>query len=170
MVKESNQELKNKLTKVERDKRSAEATLDNAERQAEGQRVLLGLAEDQLATSKEQIVTLKKKLEEAEKARDKVEQDGYDIGVIKIREALRAKVSGVCRNYCLQVWNEALNQAEVEASSILKRAKSVYYPSTICASSSISSKANTPSEVVEPEKNSPKKVPSSSGSPPKVAE
>ena len=101
MVEKSNQELKNKLTKVERDKRSAEATLDNAERQAEGQRVLLGLVEDQLAASKEQIVNLKKKLEEAENARDKVEQDGYDIGVIKIREALRAKVSGVCRNYYL---------------------------------------------------------------------
>ena len=101
MVEKSNQELKNKLTKVERDKRSVEATLDNAERQAEGQRVLLGLVEDQLAASKEQIVNLKKKLEEAENARDKVEQDGYDIGVIKTREALRAEVSGVCRNYYL---------------------------------------------------------------------
>ena len=29
-------EMKNKLSKVERDKKSAEATLDNVERQAEG--------------------------------------------------------------------------------------------------------------------------------------
>ena len=32
------QELKNKLTKAERDKNSAEAALEGAERQAEGQR------------------------------------------------------------------------------------------------------------------------------------
>ena len=42
-----------------------------------------------------------KKLEETEKARDKVEQDGYDIGVAETEEALRAEFLGVCRNYCL---------------------------------------------------------------------
>ena len=77
--------------------------MDSAERQIEGQRVLLCQAKDQLAASKEKISTLKKKLEEAEKAKDKVEQDGYDIGVVETEEALRAEVSGVCRNYCLQV-------------------------------------------------------------------
>ena len=41
-------------------------------------------------------------------------------------EALRAEVLGVCRNFCLQVWNEALNQAGVEASSILRKAEMVY--------------------------------------------
>ena len=77
--------------------------MDSAERQIEGKRVLLCQAKDQLAASKEKIAALKKKLEEAEKARDKVEQDGYDIGVVETEEALRAEVSGVCRNYCLQV-------------------------------------------------------------------
>ena len=77
--------------------------MDNAKRQIEGQRVLLCQAKDQLAASKEKIAALKKKLEEAEKARDKVEQDGYDIGVVETEEALRAEVSGVCRNYCLKV-------------------------------------------------------------------
>ena len=56
-----------------------------------------------MVASKEKIDTLKKKLEETEKARDKVEQDGYDIRVVEIEEALRAEVLGVCRNYCLQV-------------------------------------------------------------------
>ena len=97
------QELKSKLTEVERDKWSAEAVLDSAKRQIEGQRVLLCQAKDQLVASKEKISTLKKKLEEAEKARDKVEQDGYDIRVVETEEALRAEVLGVCRNYCLQV-------------------------------------------------------------------
>ena len=41
-----NQELKNKLTKAERDKRNAKATLDSAKRQAEGQRVFLHQVED----------------------------------------------------------------------------------------------------------------------------
>ena len=67
------------------------------------------------------------------------------------------------------MWNEALNQAGVQASSILKRAESVYYLPAIRVSFSISSKTDTPSEVVEPEKNSPDKVPPSSSSPLKEA-
>ena len=170
VAKKSNKELESKLTEAEREKRSAEVALDNVERQAKGQRVLLCQAEDQLATSKEQITTLKKKLEEAENARDKAEQDGYDIWVTETEEALRAEVLGVYRNYCLQVWNKALNQAGVEASSILKRAESVYYPLAIRASSSISSKADTPPEVADPEKNNHDKVFPSSDSLSKVAE
>ena len=40
---------------------------------------------------------------------------------------------GVCRTYCLQVWNETLNQARVKASSTFRRAKYVYYPLAIRA-------------------------------------
>ena len=68
--------------------------------------MLLHNVEDQLVSSKAQIVALKKKLEEvekarerAERARDQVEQEGYDAGVAETEEALRAEVSGVCRNY-----------------------------------------------------------------------
>lgn len=46
VAEKSNQKLKSKLTKIERGKRSAEAALDSAERQAEGQCVLLRQAED----------------------------------------------------------------------------------------------------------------------------
>lgn len=60
-----------------------------------------------------------KKLEEVEKAK---KQDGYDVGVVEIEEALRVEVSEVCKFYCLQVWNEALDQARIEASFALKRA------------------------------------------------
>ena len=74
------------------------------------------------------ITSLKKKLEEVEKAKDQAEQDGYDVGVAETEEALRAEVVGVCRTYCLQVWNEALDQARVEASSSLRKAENVYYP------------------------------------------
>ena len=84
--------------------------------------MLIRNVEDQLAASKTQIVGLKKKLEEAEKAkvqakraRDQAKQDGYDVGVAEIEEALRVEVPGVCRTYCSQTWYKALNQAGVEA-------------------------------------------------------
>ena len=101
------QELKKKLIKKERERKSATSTLDNVEKQAKSQRILLHTAEDQLATSKTQITALKKKLEEAEKAKelakkawDQAEQDGYDLGVVETKESLRDEVSGVCRIYC----------------------------------------------------------------------
>ena len=64
-----------------------------------------------MAASKEQILALKKKLEEVQKAkvqaekakeeseqaREEAEQQGYDIGVAENEEALRVKVSRVCR-------------------------------------------------------------------------
>ena len=123
VAKKSNQDLNAKLIEAEQERKSVVAALDNVERQAEGQQVLLRNAEDQLATSNEQIIALKKRLKEvekaknqAEKAREKVkkareeaEQQGYDIGVTETEEAFKAEVSGVCRTYCFQVWNEALN-------------------------------------------------------------
>ena len=85
-------------------------------------------------------------------------------------EALRDEVLGVCRTYCFQVWNEALNQARVVASFVHKKAENFYYPQAIRVSSSNSSESDTSLEVANPEKSIPKKVPPSSDSPPKVAE
>ena len=90
--------------------------------------------------------------------------------MVDTKEALRAEVSGVYRTYYLQVWNEAFNQARVEASSVLRKAESVYYPSAIRASPSNSSEVNTLPEIADPEKRSPNEVPPSSSSLPKVAE
>ena len=36
---------------------------------------------------------------EAEKARDEAEQQGYDLGVAKTEETLKAEVTAVCRIY-----------------------------------------------------------------------
>ena len=69
-LKKSIQELKSKLLEEERERKSVAATLDSAERQVEGQWVLFHNTEDQLAAFKAQIIALKKKLEEAEKARE----------------------------------------------------------------------------------------------------
>ena len=113
---------------------------------------------------------LKKKLKDAEKAKDQAEQDGYDVGVAETKEALRAEVSGVCRAYCLQVWNEALNLARVEASSALKRAENVYYPPIIQAPSSSTFSDDATPTCTSPIEEIPTKDPPPPGSPPKGAE
>ena len=111
VVEKSNKELKTKLAEEEKERKYAAAALNNAEKQAESQRLLLHNTKDQLAISKEHISALKSKLEEirkakdqadkareeAEKARETVLQKGYEIGVAETEEALRAEVLGVCR-------------------------------------------------------------------------
>ena len=67
----------------------------------------------------------------AEKERDEAEQHGYDVGVAETEEALRAEVPAVCRAYCTQTWEEALNQAGVEASSGLRKPESIIFPLTL---------------------------------------
>ena len=67
-------ELKSKLLEEKRERKSAVVSLDSAKRQVEGQRVLLCNAKDQLAASNTQVIALKKKLEEAEKAKQRVER------------------------------------------------------------------------------------------------
>ena len=67
-------------------------------------------------------------------------------------ENLRAQVTGVCRGYCFQVWNEALNQAEVDASSTLRRAKNAFYPTALWVASPSSSRAETAPKALKPNK------------------
>ena len=57
------------------------------------------------------------------------------------------------------MWNEALNQAGVEASYAFRSAESVYYPLAIRALSSTNSKDDTAPEVAELGKDSLTKVP-----------
>ena len=68
---------------------------------------------------------------EVEKARKEVEQQGYDLRVAENEETLRAEVLAVCRIYCTQTWNEALNRAGVEASSKLRKPENIYLPPAI---------------------------------------
>ena len=69
--------------------------------------------------------------EEAKFARTEAEEEAYDTGVAETEAALKAQVPGVCRLYYSQVWNEALKQAGVDASSNLWKAECVFYPPTI---------------------------------------
>ena len=158
LVEKKSQNLNAKLIEADRDKKSAEATLDGVERQVEAQHKQLRQAEDELSVAKSQFKVLTKKLEEAEKAKEQAEQYGYDIGVVETEEALKVEVLELCRFYCLQVWNEALDQAGVEASSTLRRVENVYYPSAICASGSLSSKADSVSKEADEGKENPTKT------------
>ena len=74
VAEEKAQELTTKLAEAEREKKRAEVALDRVEKQAETQCEQLlqaeAEAEAELATAKDQIKALTKKLEEAEKAKD----------------------------------------------------------------------------------------------------
>ena len=121
IAKNSNAELKKKLTSEEQARPSADSTLEGVQRQAEDQRKCLRETTDQLNASKEEMTVLGAQLEkaqrlkdqaekakaEAEKAkaevkkeRDTVEQHGYDVSVADTKDALKAEVPIVCRAYC----------------------------------------------------------------------
>ena len=88
--------------------------------------------------------------EKAEKARDEAEQHGYDIGVAETKDTLRAQVPTVCRTYCAQTWEEALNRAGVEASFELRRPENFYFPLAIRTSAPPSTQGDAPSIVADP--------------------
>ena len=170
LAEKKSQNLNAKLVEADWDKKSAKATLDGVERQVEAQHKQLRQAEDELSVAKSQFKVLTKKLEEAEKAKEQAEQYGYDIGVVETEEALKVEVLEVCRFYCLQVWNEALDQVGVEASSTLRRVENVYYPSAICASGSLSSKADSVSKEADEGKENPTKALPTANISPKAVE
>ena len=145
----NNADLKKKRTAEEQAWKSADAALKGVEKQAESQRKLTNEAKEQLAASKEQVAALKQQLEEAKKLKDqakiarmqakedkakaekerhKAEQHSYDVGVAETENTLRAEVPTMCRAYCTQTWEEALNQAGIEASSELRKPENIVFP------------------------------------------
>ena len=149
---DSNVELRQKLKAEEHARKSFDSALKGAETQVESQRKLANEVKGQLVVAKEQVAALKQQLEEAnklkdlaekaklqaeedkvkaEKERDEAEQHGYDVSVAETEDALRAEVPVVCHIYCAQTWEEALNQAGVEASSELRKLESIIFPSAL---------------------------------------
>ena len=169
--------VRENLKEATRAKDSTEAGLAGAQKQAEDQIRRLKEAEEQLQIAKEQIVDLKKKLAEAEEAKnvaiwakdeavkakeeaelarteaecskEKAEDEAYDAGVAETEAALKAQVPGVCRLYCSQVWNEALKQAGVDASSDLWKAECVFHPPVIREDATPNSKVRDAPEGIE---------------------
>ena len=56
----------------------------------------------------------------------------------------------VCRIYCAQTWDEALNRAGVEASSELRWPENVFYPKAISPSALPSNQAEATPLTVNP--------------------
>ena len=142
-------DLRKKLIAEEQARKSADVALKGVEKQVESQKKLTNEAKEQLVASKEQVAALKQQLEEAkkpkdqaekarmqteedkakaEKERDEAEPHGYDVGVAETEDTLRAKVPAVCHAYCTQTWEEALNQARIEASSELRKPENIVFP------------------------------------------
>ena len=100
------------------------------------------MSKEQVAALKQQLEETKKLKDQAEKAkmqaeedkakvekeRDEAEQHDYDVGVAETEDTLQAKVLAVCRAYCTQTWEEALNQAGIEASSELRKPENIVFP------------------------------------------
>ena len=129
-------------------------------------------------SAKEQVAALKQQLEEAnrlkdltkkaklqaeedrvkvEKERDEAEQHSYDVGVAETEDALRAEVPAVCHTNCAQTWEEALNQAGVEASSGLRKPESIIFLSAL----QISKQTETVPLAPQPISEAPPQHPSS---------
>ena len=55
----------------------------------------------------------------------------YEHGVMETEARLTAEVMVVCRNYCAETYNIALDRAGVPSDSDLRRVDKVYYPADI---------------------------------------
>ena len=86
-----------------------------------------------MAALKQQLEEAKKLKDLAEKAKLQAEEDKVKAEKEKdeVEDALRAEVPAVCRAYCAQTWEEALNQAGVETSSELRRPERIIFPSAL---------------------------------------
>ena len=107
VTKQKNQKLSAKLTTEERERRSTEASLKNAQDQAEEQRKKLHYAKIKLATAKQQVVDLKAELGKAKEvartakeATKASEQASYYLRVQETEVRLVEELAKVHRDYC----------------------------------------------------------------------
>ena len=64
----------------------------------------------------------------AQEAAIAAETSAYERGVLETERRLTAEVTVVCREYCAETYNQALNRAGIPADSDLRRTDEVYYP------------------------------------------
>ena len=67
----------------------------------------------------------------AKEAAEAVEQASYNLKVQETEVRLADELAEVCKDYCQEVWVEALNLARVPVTSEWRKAENVYYPSDI---------------------------------------
>ena len=128
-------QLAKKLKVAENGWKSVEVGLKSAEAQAEDQRKELYTTQLKLATKKAAVLDLQAKLKGAEEAlkvaqeaATAVETLAYERGVQETETRLTAEVTAVCKEYCAETYNQALDRARIHADSDLRRIDQVYYP------------------------------------------
>ena len=107
--------------------------MKSAEAQAEDQRKELYTTQLNLATEKTAVLDLQAKLKRAEEAL-KVAQEAaitaetlaYERGVQETETRLTAEVTAVCKEYCAEMYSQALDRAGIPADSNLRRTDQVY--------------------------------------------
>ena len=127
-------QLVEKLKVAKNGRKSSKAGLKSAETQAEDQRKEFYTTQLNLATEKAAILDLQSKLLRAEEAL-KVAQEAaitaetlaYERGVLETETRLTAEVTAVCREYCAETYNQALDQAGILTNSDLRRTDQLYY-------------------------------------------
>ena len=109
--------------------------MKSAEAQAEDQRKELYSTQLKLTTEKAAVLDLQAKLKGAEEAlkvaqeaATAVETLAYERGVQETETRLTAEVTAVCKEYCAETYNQALDRARIHADSDLRRIDQVYYP------------------------------------------
>ena len=121
-------QLAEKLKAVESARQSAEAGLKNVEAQAEDQCKQLYTIQLNLATEQAAVLDLQAKLQKdeealkvAQEATKATETSAYERGVLETEARLTAEVTVVCKEYCAETYNEALDRAGIPANFDLRR-------------------------------------------------
>ena len=137
VAKRRNKELALKLATTDRDRRSMEASLRNTEPQTEEQCRRLHYTEIELAMAKQQVLELKAELSMAKEAAhaaqaaaNTIRQKFYDLKVQETEAQLTEELARVCKEYCLEVWTEALNVAGALMDSNGGKSKTSTIPRT----------------------------------------
>ena len=144
-LKQENLELLEKFKEAEKNRRSAEAGLKNAETQAEDQRQKLFVTETNLATERQTVLDLKVTLQKVEEqvrlAKEEVQlvreaaevekKASYQLGAEETEARLSKEIPEVGRDYYSISWAHALDAAGVPADSALRLPEKVFFPPEI---------------------------------------
>ena len=114
------------------------AGLKTAKAQAEDQHKLLYTTELNLATEKVTVLSLKAELQKAKEAAKvareatkAAKEAAYEHGVEETKTRLAEEVTVVCRDYCTEMYSEALNRVGVPTNFELRKAENVYFSEDI---------------------------------------
>ena len=91
-----------------------------------------------MATERQLVLDLKAELQKvketarvASEAAEVEKTTSYECGVLDMETRLGEEVAGVCRDYYIETWAEALNRARVPATSEMRSAENIFFPEDI---------------------------------------